>query len=100
LSIGDLPWSVLHPCDGLQWISVRGRKLFCIKAGKASARSPRHFPIAEARRIRLQRIAERKAFEAEVKQVAGTLREAELSTSRRRADVVMKISGRAAPRPF
>jgi hypothetical protein len=36
----------------------------------ASARSPRHFPIAEAKRIKLDRIASRKALQAQAQQVA------------------------------
>jgi hypothetical protein len=39
------------------WTSERGRYLFHRQGGLASARSPKHFPIEEALRIRLERIA-------------------------------------------
>ena len=41
-------------------------------------RSPKHFPVTEALRIRWARHWARKALEAEAKQVAGSIREAEL----------------------
>ena len=47
------------------WTSERGSSLFQTRAGKASARSPKHFPIAEARRIRLERIPQRTRLAAE-----------------------------------
>jgi hypothetical protein len=50
--------------SGTFWSSSRARHLLQIRNGKVSARSPKHFPIEEATRIKLERIAARKALAA------------------------------------
>jgi hypothetical protein len=64
--------------SGTFWSRERGLQLFQRGNGLRSIASPRHFPIAKARRIKLERIAGRKALEEQKQQVAAHIREAEL----------------------
>jgi hypothetical protein len=61
---------------GGRWSRERGLQLFQRGNGLRSVASPRHFPIAEARRIKLERIAERKALQVQAHQAAPLIREA------------------------
>jgi hypothetical protein len=54
----------------------RGLQLFQPGNGLRSVASPRHFPIAEARRIKLERVAARKALAKQAAEVASHIREA------------------------
>ena len=60
----------------VRWSRERGLQLFQRGNGLRSVASPRHFPIAEARRIRLERIAARKPLAAQAAEVASHIREA------------------------
>ena len=61
-------------CGG--WSRERGLQLFQRGNGLRSIASPRHFPIAEARRFKLERIAARKALAEQASEVASHIREA------------------------
>jgi hypothetical protein len=61
---------------GTFWTRERGLQLFQRGNGLRSVASPRHFPIAETRRIKLERNAGRKALAAQADEVAPHIREA------------------------
>ena len=65
------------------WSSRRGKQLYCIHAGRCSARSPKHYPIELARKALAEKRAAAKALEqerAEVKSHLDTARKLLSST--------------------